>query len=129
MAKNESNCPSKAVYLSGKRILPEPIERATDVVKLLDNMDAYNGGRLRAACHLMRDKYSQEDVTVGMSLAGALTPAGLGPSTVIPLINHGFVDWISATGANMYHDLHYAFNLPLFRGSHSVDDADLRRKG
>jgi deoxyhypusine synthase len=119
----------KAKYLAGKRILPKPIGKDTDVVKLIDNMDAYNGGRLRAACHLLRDKYSQDDVTIGLSLAGALTPAGLGPSTIIPLMNHGFVDWLTATGANMYHDLHYAFNLPMFRGSHNVDDADLRAKG
>jgi deoxyhypusine synthase len=92
-------------------------------------MDAYNGGRLRAACQLLRDRYSKEDVTVGLSLAGALTPAGLGPCAIIPLMNHGFVDWIVATGANMYHDIHYALNLPMFRGSHTVDDADLRDKG
>jgi deoxyhypusine synthase len=129
MKNNKSNCPGKAKYLAGKRILPKPIGKDTDVVKLIDNMDAYNGGRLRAACHLLRDRYSQEDVTIGLSLAGALTPAGLGPSTIIPLMNHGFVDWLVATGANMYHDLHYAFNLPMFRGSHNVDDADLRAKG
>ncbi len=44
-------------------------------------------------------------------------------------MNHGFVDWLTATGANMYHDIHYAFNLPMFRGTHTVDDADLRDKG
>ena len=120
---------NKSQYLCGKRILPEPISKATGIVQLIDGMDAYNGGRLRAACHLLRDKYSQEDVTVGLSLAGALTPAGLGPSAVIPLMNHGFVDWLSATGANMYHDLHFAFNMPMHRGSHTVDDADLRDKG
>ena len=123
------NCPGKAKYLSGKRILPQPISKDTDIVTLIDNMDAYNGGRLRAACHLMRDRYSKADVTIGLSIAGALTPAGLGPSTIIPLMNHGFVDWLSATGANMYHDMHYAFNLPMFRGSHNVDDTDLRDKG
>ena len=126
---DRKNCPGKARYLTGKRILPSPINEKTSIVSLIDNMDAYNAGRLRAACHLMRDKYSEEDVTVGLSLAGALTPAGLGPSTIIPLMNHGYVDWISATGANMYHDLHFAFNLPMFRGSHNVDDADLRDKG
>jgi len=120
---------SKGRYLCGTRILPQPITAATDLVQLIDNMDAYNGGRLRAACHLLRDKYSREDVTIGLSLAGALTPAGLGPSAVIPLMNHGFVDWLSATGANMYHDLHFAFNLPMHRGSHTVDDVDLRNKG
>ena len=129
MKDHKSNCPGKQKYLSGKRILPEPISEYTDIVELIDNLDAYNGGRLRAACHLLRDRFSQEDVTVGLSLAGALTPAGLGPSTIIPLMNHGFVDWITATGANMYHDLHFAFNLPMFRGSHTVDDADLRAKG
>jgi deoxyhypusine synthase len=121
--------PSKNKYLCGKRILPEPISARTNIAKIIDDMDAYNGGRLRAACHLLREKYSQENVTVGLSLAGALTPAGLGPSAIIPLMNHGFVDWISATGANMYHDLHFAFNLPMHRGSHIVDDADLRKKG
>jgi deoxyhypusine synthase len=129
MKDHKSNCPGKQKYLSGKRILPKPIAKDTDVIKLIDNLDAYNGGRLRAACHLLRDKYSQEDVTIGLSLAGALTPAGLGPSTIIPLMNHGFVDWLVATGANMYHDIHYAFNLPMFRGTHNVDDADLRAKG
>lgn len=129
MKHDKPNCPGKAKYLAGKRILPTPISKDTDIVSLVDNMDAYNGGRLRAACHLLRDRYSKEDVTIGLSIAGALTPAGLGPSTIIPLMNHGFVDWLSATGANMYHDLHYAFNLPMFRGSHNVDDADLRAKG
>lgn len=129
MEKNRKDCPGKAKYLSGKRVLPEPISEKTDIVKIVDNMDAYNGGRLRAACQLLKDRYSKEDVTIGLSLAGALTPAGLGSSAVIPLMNHGFVDWLSATGANMYHDIHFAFNLPLFRGSHNVDDADLRAKG
>jgi deoxyhypusine synthase len=77
----------------------------------------------------MRDKYSQKDVTIGLSIAGALTPAGLGPSTIIPLMNHGFVDWLVATGANMYHDMHFALNMPMYRGSHTVDDVDLRDKG
>jgi len=121
--------PGKEKYLAGKRVLPQPISKESDIAAVINNMDAYNGGRLRAACQLLRDKYSQNDVTIGVSLAGALTPAGLGPSTIIPLMNHGFVDWMTATGANMYHDLHFAFNMPLFRGSHNVDDADLRDKG
>jgi deoxyhypusine synthase len=121
--------PGKHHYLSGKRVLPKPISRDSDIAAVIDNMDAYNGGRLRAACQLMRDKYSPEDVTIGVSIAGALIPAGLGRSTIIPLMNHGYIDWLVSTGANMYHDLHFAFDMPLFRGSHTVDDADLRDKG
>ena len=49
----------------------------------------------------------QNDVTVGMSLTGALTPAGLGGSCIVPLIKAGFVDWIVSTGANLYHDIHF----------------------
>lgn len=129
MAEDKADRAGKTKYLCGKRILPAPISKATGIVELIDGMDAYNGGRLRAACHLLRDKYSRQDVTVGLSLAGALTPAGLGPSAIIPLMNHGFVDWLSATGANMYHDMHFAFDLPMHRGSHTADDADLRAKG
>ncbi|MBU4484496.1 hypothetical protein KKA47_03645, partial [bacterium] len=80
-------CPGRAKYLSGKRVLPSPITASSNITAVIDNMDAYNGGRLRAACHLMKNKYSQDDVTVGLSLAGALTPAGMGPSTIIPLMN------------------------------------------
>jgi deoxyhypusine synthase len=119
----------KHSYLSGKRVLPKAITRKSDIASVIDNMDAYNGGRLRAACQLLRDKYSQKDVTIGVSIAGALTPAGLGPSTIIPLMNHGFVDWLVSTGANMYHDMHFALNMPLFRGTHEVDDVDLHEKG
>ncbi len=129
MEHQKKDCPGKDKYLTGKRVLPQPVSASSSLAAVIDNMDAYNGGRLRAACQLLRDKYSQEDVTIGVSIAGALTPAGLGPSTIIPLMNHGFVDWLTATGANMYHDLHFAFNMPLFRGSHNVDDADLRDKG
>jgi deoxyhypusine synthase len=129
MDHSSKHHPDRHKYLSGKRVLPRPITGKSDLASVIDNMDAYNGGRLRAACQLMRDRYSQEDVTIGLSIAGALTPAGLGPSTIIPLMNHGFVDWMVSTGANMYHDLHFAFNMPLFRGTHTVDDADLRDKG
>jgi deoxyhypusine synthase len=129
MKNEKTQCPGKLKYFAGKRILPESISAKTGITQLIDNMDAYNGGRLRAACQLLKEKYSKNDVTVGLSLAGALTPAGLGPSAIIPLMNHGFVDWMTATGANMYHDLHFAFNLPMHRGSHLVDDVDLRDKG
>ena len=74
MEHDKKNCPGKAKYLAGKRVLPEPISSSTDIVKIIDNMDAYNGGRLRAACHLLKNRYSKDDVTIGLSLAGALTP-------------------------------------------------------
>jgi len=119
-------CPRKAQYLSGKPILPKGI---TGKEKLGDLMEeaflAYNAARLREGCELFTQKMLEPDVTVGMSLAGALTPAGLGCSCIVPLIKAGFVDWIVSTGANLYHDLHFAFNCPPHVGSHLVDDVDL----
>ncbi|MCX8014471.1 MAG: deoxyhypusine synthase, partial [candidate division WOR-3 bacterium] len=117
-------------YLTGKRILPKGISKSYTVSEIIEEtMLAYNGGRLRAAGLLLKTNYAQPNVTIGMSLAGALTPAGLGPSCIIPLMKHGYVDWIVATGANMYHDIHFAFNLPLHQGSPNVNDADLRKSG
>jgi len=121
-------CPRKKIYLSGKRILPPAItgkEKLTDLIS--ETFLAYNSARLRQACELFTQKMLRPKTVVGMSLAGALTPAGLGPSCIVPLIKAGFVDWIVATGANMYHDLHFAFNFPLYCGSPAVDDTDLRK--
>ncbi len=126
----KKKCPHKDRYLSGRRILPGKITGKQTVEELIENAFlAYNAARLREGCRLFTEKMLADDVTVGMSLAGALTPAGLGASTIVPLIESGFVDWIVATGANLYHDLHFAFNLPLHVGSHMVDDADLRKNG
>jgi deoxyhypusine synthase len=69
------------------------------------------------------------DGFIGMSLTGALTPAGLGKSCLIPLLKAGFVDWIVSTGANLYHDLHYGLDMRLYAGSPFLDDVVLHRDG
>jgi deoxyhypusine synthase len=123
----KKKCPNRDKYLSGPRILPKNI---TGKERLTDLMDrtflAYNSARLREGCHLFAEKMLEPDVTVGMSLAGALTPAGLGASAIVPLIKAGFVDWIVSTGANLYHDLHFALNYPLRAGTFRADDVELR---
>ncbi len=121
----------KKHYLRGQRILPKPITGKESLPDLMDSAFlAYNGGRLQEGARLFTEKMLANDsVTVGMSLAGAMTPAGLGAAAVIPLIKAGFVDWIVATGANLYHDMHHAMNLPLFRGSPFSRDVELRRFG
>src|SRR5437762_4825639 len=90
---------------------------------------AYNAGRLREAAKLLTEKMLPNDGFIGMSLTGALTPAGLGKSCLIPLMKAGFVDWIVSTGANLYHDLHYALDMKLYAGSPFLDDVDLHREG
>lgn len=113
-----------------QRIAPPALRGDETVSELVDGtLLAYNGARLREACRLFREKILDDDVTVGLSLAGALTPAGLGASVVVPLIERGFVDFIVATGANLYHDLHFALDLRLDRDTPFTDDAELRRQG
>jgi len=121
------HCPNRKKYLSGRRILPGNITGNEKLTALIDETFlAYNGARLKEACRLFTEKMLQPDVTIGMSLSGALTPAGLGCSSMVPLIKAGFVDWIVSTGANLYHDLHFALNYPVRAGSFKFDDADLR---
>jgi deoxyhypusine synthase len=71
----------------------------------------------------------EPDVTVGLSITGALTPAGLGMSALIPLIEGGFVDWIISTGANLYHDTHFGLGLAMHRGNATESDVVLREEG
>ena len=68
-------------------------------------------------------------MTVALSLTGALTPAGLGMSAIIPLMEAGFVDWIVSTGANLYHDVHFGIGLSMHRGTWQADDVELREYG
>jgi deoxyhypusine synthase len=117
-------------FLQGRRIDPRPISSSDSVVELIDNAFlAYNAARLREACRLFAEKMLMADVTVGLSLTGALTPAGLGISALIPLIEQGFIDWIVSTGANLYHDTHFAIGLSMHQGDPFTNDVILRQEG
>jgi deoxyhypusine synthase len=114
-------------FLSGKRIDPIPITKKSALADLIDeSFMAYNAARLREACHLFTRKMLEDDVTIGVTLTGALTPAGLGISALIPLIKAGFIDWIISTGANLYHDTHFGIGLSLHQGDAKLDDRILR---
>ena len=114
-------------FLKGRRIDPAPITPTTTVAELVDGaFIAYNGARLREACQLFTRKMLEPEVTIGMSITGALTPAGLGMSALIPLIKAGFVDWIISTGANLYHDTHFGIGLIMREGRADISDIVLR---
>ena len=118
-------------YLTGKPIRYYRPRGSSDVRKLIDNgFQAFNAGRLSEACRVYTDGMlnSDHDTTIGITLAGAMTPAGLG-GCVIELMERGLVDFVISTGANLYHDLHYALNFTLHRGSPFLDDVELYEKG
>src|SRR5712691_12127093 len=119
----------KSRFLQGRRIDPAPITSKTTRADLFDeSFLAYNAARLREACQLYTQKMLAPEVTVGLSLTGALTPAGLGISALIPLMRAGFVDWIISTGANLYHDTHFGIGLAMHQGSSQISDIVLRAK-
>jgi len=119
-----------AGFLSGPRISPRAITGKETAADLVDQAFlAYNAARLREGATLLTGRMLEADVTVALSLTGALTPAGLGMSAIIPLMEAGFVDWIVSTGANLYHDVHFGIGLAMHRGTWQADDVELREHG
>ena len=119
----------KSKFLGGARIAPSRITGEMSVTDLIDNAFlAYNAGRLQEGCRLYAERMLDDDVTVGVTLTGALTPAGLGMSTLVPLIEAGFIDWIISTGANLYHDTHFGLGLSMHKGNAAVSDIVLREE-
>jgi len=117
-------------YLRTKPIRPKKIVSGISASELIEETFlAYNAGRLREACRLFTRKMLGPDVTVGLSITGALTPAGLGMSSLIPLIESGFIDWIVSTGANLYHDTHFGIGLEMHVGNPQTSDVVLREEG
>jgi deoxyhypusine synthase len=122
---------SRRGFLSGKPIRYYRPRGSADVRQLIDEgFQAFNAGRLSEACQIFADKMlaPENDTTIGLTIAGALTPAGLG-GCVIEMMDRGLVDFIISTGANLYHDLHYALNFTLRRGSPFLDDRELYQEG
>ncbi|WP_439622188.1 homospermidine biosynthesis protein [Gemmata sp.] len=113
--------------ISRQKIDPPAVAPGVSTADLIDSAFlSYNGGRLREGCQLFVRKMLADNGTVGLALSGALTPAGLGMSCLVPLIEAGFVDWIVSTGANLYHDTHYALGMDLFQAGPNLPDLELR---
>jgi len=113
--------------ISQRRIDPPALIPNMPLADVIDQVFlSYNGGRLREACQLFNEKMLAPDATVGLALSGALTPAGLGISCLVPLIEAGFIDWIVSTGANIYHDTHFALGMAMHQSRPGLDDEELR---
>ena len=118
-------------FLSGKAIRYYRPRGSADIRRLIDEgFQAFNAARLGEACRIYTDKMlaKSHDTTIALTMAGALTPAGLG-GCVIEMMARGVIDFLISTGANLYHDLHYALNFTLHRGSPFLDDRVLYEQG
>src|SRR5579859_5829717 len=128
---SDNHEPTQSDYLSGPQIVPLRVKPDMTVVELIEQQfQAYNSARLNEAARLYAQEMldPEKDVTIGLTMAGALTPAGLG-GCLITLMERGFVDFIISTGANLYHDMHHALAMSLHRGDFRLDDTRLQEEG
>src|SRR6187200_1516605 len=113
---------------SGRKIDPPDVFPDMTVSQLISffGATAYNARRLAEAAEIMKHMI-ETNSTVCLTLAGAMTPIGMGKA-IATMIENGFIDWIVTTGANVYHDLHFAYDLPVRQGHFNVDDDILYSK-
>ena len=109
------------------RITPEFIACATYHIDRIDANLGYQAAQRHRAAHRWA-RAGNDGEYVWMTVAGAATPTGFG-GLFADLIANGNVDAIISTGANVYHDLHFACGLPVRHGHHQVDDNDLLEDG
>src|SRR6266540_3753357 len=109
-------------YLSRPPVEPMRLRPGMSVEDLVDvyrRAGAFNGGRLAEGCDLFGRM-----IDSGATMA----PAGMG-GAIQAMIEAGFVDLVISTGANIYHDLHFALKLPVVQGHFHVDDKELYKAG
>lgn len=109
----------------GRDIPHVKLEPGMDIGDLVDVFEGsgFNGRKLGEAAKLY-SRMIREDATICLTVSGAMTPVGFG-GIIKTLIERGFVDWIITTGANVYHEDHFAWGLPVKQGSFHVDDMRL----
>ena len=107
MAKKSAGKKSvQASYQEARKANPRPVTGREKPHELLEHaFPAYVGRQERTAFELMR-RSMEEDCTIFLTLSGAMTPAGLHQSCLIPMVERGIISAITTTGANLYHDAH-----------------------
>ena len=107
MAKPDTNKSNlRKPFQQARRVDPRPITGKESAQELLAHaFSAYVGRQERTAFELMR-RSMEEDASIFLTLSGAMTPAGLHQSCLIPLIERGILSALTTTGANLYHDAH-----------------------
>ncbi|MFL5388201.1 MAG: deoxyhypusine synthase family protein, partial [Myxococcales bacterium] len=113
-------------FQKARRVDPRPITGRESARDLLDHaFGAYVGRQLRTAYELMR-RSVEEDCSIFLTLSGAMTPAGLHQSCLIPLVEKGIISALTTTGANLYHDAHRIIGHRIREVNPNAGDLQLR---
>jgi len=130
MSHEKHGHPCGGNWLSLPAIEPLTLKGREQTADLIDGVFAHSGFNARRLAEgaQLYARMVEADATVGLTIAGAMTPIGMS-GVFNELIEAGFVDFILATGANLYHDLHRPFNFPMVQGQFTVDDNELADEG
>ncbi|TMA42348.1 MAG: deoxyhypusine synthase [Deltaproteobacteria bacterium] len=113
-------------FQKARTVDPHPITGRESPHDLLQHaFGAYVGRQERTAYELMRRSIA-EDCSIFLTLSGAMTPAGLHQSCLIPLIERGIVSALTTTGANLYHDAHRIIGHAIREVNPNAGDLQLR---
>jgi deoxyhypusine synthase len=115
-------------YEHARPVTPTPITGDERPAELLEQaFPAFVGRQLRTAWQLMQ-RCATENHGVFLTLSGAMTPAGLHSSCIVPLVRAGMVDCLTTTGANLYHDAHRVIGHALREIDPAAGDLALREE-
>ena len=116
-------------HMQGKDIKPLHLKDKMSISDFINNYEnsSFEARNVAAGARLFEHMINSND-TIWLGIAGAVIVGGMG-GYVIDLMEKGFIDAVCSTGAQVYHDLHFAFNLPVKHGSPNVDDNELRKDG
>jgi len=119
----------KTLFKDAPDIIPRPLKRGMSVPELIKYMGktSFEARNLWQGARLFRQMIEDEDV-IWLGIAGAGIAGGMG-GMLISLLEAGFIDVICSTGAQIYHDLHFAFDLPVKAIHPHGNDEELRDHG
>ncbi|MGC9113911.1 MAG: deoxyhypusine synthase family protein [Candidatus Micrarchaeia archaeon] len=118
---------SKNKHLMGPEVETKQITGKETTKELIENaFPAFVGRQLRNGYKIL-ERMVEEDCAIVLTMSGAMTPADLGTSCVVPLIKKGVVDVLTTTGANLYHDVHRLIGKKLYAVNPFFSDTEYRK--
>ncbi len=122
-------CWEHSPFMQGKHIIPVHWKPGSTIEDIIKNFEAtcFEARNVAAGAQLFK-RMIEDEYTIWMGVAGAGPVGGMG-GYISDLIQAGFVDVICSTGAQIYHDAHFAFDLPVVQGTPRVDDNALDKDG
>ena len=119
----------KSLFEDAPEIKPVPLSKGMTISDFIHTIGqtSFEARNVYRGARLFKRMIDDGNV-IWLGIAGAGIVGGMG-GMVISLLKTGFIDVICSTGAQVYHDLHFAFGLPVKGIRLHYDDNVLRQHG